>query len=599
MVSWVRILSNHTSWLGFDTETTGLDVYDGTDHMLGFSISLRTDAGPLAEYFPTHHEDGNNLTEYEWHTLMDIILQFPIAPHNLLFDSVVLRNVGYEVSKAVCTMKFAHLLNENDKTYDLESVTKRYLGRNGKEKSPLFQLALQAYGWRHMPAHIMHGYAKSDALAALDLLEAELAKAKKNNETRLLNYIKKIETPSIIGLGKMRQRGIGVDLETCREEELKGMAVMEELTEDFGFNPGSPDGLKRLLIDELELPIVKRNKPTKKYPEGGPSFDKDAMKEYDLILKVRAEKENDPEIGEITRKLFTFRGWQKSVTGYYRPYQKLVSDDGRLRAEYKPHGTVTGRFSCADPNLQQIPKETDKVWNGRVKECLTVDDGYVGIEFDYSQLEFRLAAAASKEYGLLDIFADPSRDIFTEMAAALNMSRQDTKTQTYSIQYGGGVKRIKTVFDISAAEAKARIDNFYAQYPNLLAASQHMSQMAKSRGYVEIWSGRRRHFKYPKDEYYKAFNSYVQGGAADIVKVVMNRCFRNIDCDDAQLLLQVHDSLVWKIREDKLAKFIPLIRQEMMGIGDSFGVRLDVDAHYWSHREALKMDNQKLELIAA
>lgn len=559
--------------------------------MLGFSIGLRTEAGVLAEYFPTHHKDGNNLTEYEWHTLMDIIMTKPLSAHNLLFDSVVMRNAGYEITKGVCTMKFAHLLNENYKLYSLEDVSKRYLGRNGKEKSPLFQLALQAYGWANMPAHIMHDYAKADAFAQVEVIEAEIRQAEKQGEERLMNYIKKVETPNIIGLGKMRQRGIGVDLKTCKVEEEKGMQVMEELTESFGFNPGSTKGLETLLIHELGLPVLKET------AAGNPSFAKDIMKDYDLILQMRAEKENDPELAGIARDLFTFRGWQKSVTGYYRPYQNLVSHDGRIRAEYKPHGTVTGRYACANPNLQQIPKETDKPWNGKVKECLVVDDGYVGIEFDYSQLEFRLAAAASKETKLLDIFADPSRDIFTEMSIELEMPRQDTKMQTYSIQYGGGVNRIKTVFNISAGEAKARIDNFYSIYPNLKKASDFMSMQAKSRGYVDIWTGRRRHFKYPKDEYYKAFNSYIQGGAADVVKIVMNECFKKIDNDDCQLLLQVHDSLVWKIKEDKLMEYIPRIRHEMMVIGERFGVRLDVDAHYWSHREALKTNG--MELMAA
>src|SRR4030095_487557 len=129
--------------------------------------------------------------------------------------------------------------------------------------------------------------------------------------------------------------------------------------------------------------------------------------------------------------------------------------DGRLRAEYKPHGTVTGRFSCADPNLQQIPKETDKPWNGAVKSCLIAEDGYKLYELDYSQLEFRLAASAAKEEGLLEIFDDPNRDVFTEMAAELGMDRNSTKTLNYTIQYGGGVKRIKAVFGVSASEAKS------------------------------------------------------------------------------------------------------------------------------------------------
>jgi DNA polymerase-1 len=283
---------------------------------------------------------------------------------------------------------------------------------------------------------------------------------------------------------------------------------------------------------------------------------------------------------EIGTRILEYRGWQKGVSGYYQPYQSKLSHDGRLRAEYKSHGTVTGRFSCADPNLQQIPKETDKEWNREVKGCLIGGIGKTLWELDYSQLEFRLAASAAKEDRLLGIFNDPTRDIFTEMAGQLGMQRQDTKTLTYTILYGGGVLRIKDVFGADDDKAAEIIDNFYSTYPQLRNARMFFGTRAKSDGYVEIWSGRRRHFRFPKEEHYKAFNSYVQGGAADLVKQVMVNVDRDVCNSECSLLLQVHDSLVFEIENGREEHYLPRIAEIMTA--PQFGVHLEVDSHRWS-----------------
>lgn len=583
--SWVRMIQK-APVIFFDTETTGLSVYDGTDTILGFSIAFRTEAGMIAEYFPMYHDCGENLTEHEWRTLLDLIMQKVLVMHNSIFDITVLANIGYVVTKFYDTMKLDHLINENHMSYSLDNVTLRWLGYKGKERSPEFELGMIAYGWAGMPARIMHHYALTDA-HILEPVFTKMLEVIEKHETRLINYWKKIEAPNLIGLTKMRQRGVRVVKELCAEQEAKGVEICKDIADNyFGFNPGSSKNLKMLLIDELGLPVIHKKRKRK---DGStistPTFDKEAMKRYDLMLQRKAETESDDSLKEIAQKLFTYRGWTKAVTGYYRPYQNLVSNDGRIRPEYKPHGTVTGRYSCADPNLQQIPKETDKAWNGQVKECLTGDDGYILWEFDYSQLEFRLAAAASKEKKLLEIFNDVDRDIFTEMAAQLGMERQDTKGLTYSIQYGAGITRIMDIFGVTQQEAKEIIDNFYDQYPNLKNASQVMARNARN-GSVQIWSGRKRHFRDPKNEYYKAFNSYVQGGAADVVKMVMNDALREIDNEnECRLLLQVHDSLVWEIKKGREDYYRPLIEEVMTRPSERFGVQLAVDGHFWSHRE--------------
>jgi DNA polymerase I-like protein with 3'-5' exonuclease and polymerase domains len=596
---WIDLITN-TELVGFDTETSGLLVYDQQDRMLGFSLAVKLDNGQfVGDYFPCQHMVlpggiDHNLPEEAWRYLLWLATRKTLVIHNSIFDKMVVMNEGYVISKFIDTMKYDHLLNENYIKYDLDSVTLRRLGYAGKDKNPMFEMAKLAWGW-DMPAEYIYDYAKADGIEALKAVYAQVEVAKKQNETKLNTYWSNTEAPSISALTFMRGWGVEIDTDICKREEEKGLAEKERITEFFGFNPGSPLGLKKLLIEELGLPVMYNKKKNK---EGeivtSQTFDKKAMERYEIILEGQDDR---GENKEIVKELLSYRGWGKSVSSYYQPYQRLLSPDGRLRPEYKPHGTKTGRWSCADPNLQQIPKETDKVWNGAIKDCLVSASGYTGWEIDYSQLEFRLAASASHSDNLLEIFADPHRDIFTEMAKMLDWSRNACKTLTYSTLYGAGVTRIMDAFGVNQGEATDLIEHFYSIYPNLRAAGKAMSVNAARQGYVDIWSGRRRHFEFPKKESFKAFNSFIQGGAADIVKTVIIDCFKEVVNEECRLLLQVHDSLWLEIAEGKETYYLPKIMEIMSRPGPKFGVALPTDCHPWSKREALAIpESTKLAL---
>lgn len=347
----------------------------------------------------------------------------------------------------------------------------------------------------------------------------------------------------------MESRGIGVDVEFCQYMEQKGKDEMERVVKELGLNPGNKADLTKLLIDELELPVVKVSEKT-----GKPSFDKFAMEEYDEILENR----DNP----TAKRVLEYRGWQKAVSSYYKPYQELLSSDGRLRADYKLHGTVTGRLSCQKPNLQQIPKEGTKAWNGRTKECFQAAPGFKLVEVDYSQLELRLGTAYSQEESLMVVFAE-GRDIFTEMSKELGMSRQETKGLVYSIQYGAGVNRISNIFDVSRQEAQTIINNFYKTYPGFRKMTRACESLVKKNSYLRLLSGRRRHFR-NDSEARKSFNSLIQGGAADLVERAMVRIFKQIDSDDCKMLLQVHDSIIFEMKEDRVMEFVPAIIKLMV-----------------------------------
>lgn len=578
---WVKLIDN-APVVGFDFETTGLDVYDGTDIPRGFSIGLRSGDGYISNYFPISHPIGENLLSCHWRLLLERIRLRPLVMHNAPFDLSVLYHMGIpEPAVFFCTQKLDHLLNENFPSYKLDYTTERWLGYRAKGYTAEFNAALLAWGWAGMPSQFMHKYASNDGAITIHTLD-NMVKSKEFTP-KLVQYWQKIEQPTLSLLGKMRREGVRIDIDYCHKNQLIGEARMLEIEQELGGRPSERTFLKRVLNDELGIPLLLNKK-------GKVSYDKDTMKRYEARLRRISESTGRRDIADLASRVLEYRGWQKAVSGYYVPYQRFVSPDGRLRASYNSTGTRTGRFSCSDPNLQQIPKEADKVWSAGVKGALIAKPGFTLWEIDYSQLEFRLAAAAAKEQSLLSIFADPDRDLFSEMAVVLGMVRQDTKTFTYSVQYGAGVPRVMDAFNVGEAQAKEMLGNFYEQFPMLRAASQHFGRLCKNTGYVELWTGRRRHFPNPEKEYYKAFNSYIQGGAADLVKQAMVECDREVCDENCILLLQVHDSIVFEVRNGYEDLYLPKAQEIMVRHSDYFGVQLAADTHRWSKNDYVEAE---------
>jgi DNA polymerase-1 len=304
------------------------------------------------------------------------------------------------------------------------------------------------------------------------------------------------------------------------------------------------------------------------------------MEEYESIL---ADLGDDPRASLILE----YRGWQKTVSASYEPFLKLASSDGRLRPNYKLHGTVTGRMSCEKPNLQQIPRISDKPWNGNLKQAFIATPGYTLFEADYSQLELRLATAYAGITSLTNAFAE-DRDVFTEMSQSLGMSRHDTKTLTYTIQYGGGINRISNVFKVSAAEATLIRDNFFNRYPEFRRITKEANDSAKRNGYVKLWSGRRRHFTDPAKDSFKAFNSAIQGGSADIVARVINRLTSEVADDRCYFLLQVHDSVVFEVQQGYESEYLIKIQNIMEDVElicpVATGVKFAVAINEWGKK---------------
>lgn len=527
--------------------------------------------GLVSHYMPFRHNNGTNL-ERKWLDAVREVLLFrdenklPTIWHNMKFDHESLHTIGIEVSGLydICTMLVSHLLNENLYVQSLDALTKQFLGDPGKKISPEFKRWIEKHGWGSVPSMEMYEYASYD----VDLLYRLWQHLKPQFEKEgLRNYWfdRKVHTVKLVR--EMERRGVAVDTALCEKMQFIGQQQMTDIVEILDANPASPKDLKKLLIDGLGLPVVKKT------PTGAACFDKQAMVEYEEMLE---RLDND-----TAKLVLAFRGWQKSTSSNYKPYIELLSPDGRLRPNYKLHGTKTGRWSCEKPNLQQIPRVSDKPWNGEMKSAFIARPGFSLWEADYGQLELRLATAYAEEESLLQVFAE-GRDIFTEMAQSTGLARHDQKTLVYTIQYGGGIRRISNVFGVDSHKAEQLRYAFYSAYPGFRAMSELASRTARTKKRVKIWTGRYRHFRFPQEEAHKAFNSVIQGGAADIVEGTMQRLFSGVDTPgECEMLLQVHDSVVFEIRDDLVEQYKPRIIEVMENVEPDFGVKFSVDFHQW------------------
>lgn len=557
--------------IAVDTETTGYEIRDGRGHAMGVSIAYNLAPNVVrSAYFPFRHKNGQNYDKIILDKVRRLIEDHPsVVMHNSKFDLVSLATLGINrTGKFYDTMLMAHMVDENVVSKALDYLGKYYLKDPGKEKMEALELFIKANGWSNVPAILMYSYACKDA--ELTLVLFHLLSSMMDAQDLFENNLWDIEQDFVRLLIKMEKRGVLIDTVLCEEQYDVGVDRMKELQSILKANPASPKDLEKLIIDDLGLPVVKRT------PKGKPSFDKEAMRDYEEALELLG---ND---NLVAKQILEYRGWQKTTSSNYAAYLELLSPDGRLRPNYKIHGTRTGRLSCEKPNLQQIPRASDNPWNGRLKQAFVAKDGYTLFEADYSQLELRLAAAYANEKSLLDAFSDRERDVFSEMAENLGMQRTPTKTLTYTIQYGGGVNRLMHVFGLDESKARAIRENFYETYPGFRRMTNIASVKAKRQGYLKLWTGRRRHFSDPQAEAHKAFNSVIQGGAAEIMKRTMLRMNNIVDTEDCRMLLQVHDSIVFEVKDSEREKILPEIQIVMESVEPDFGVRFACDVHPWS-----------------
>lgn len=567
--------------IAVDTETTGLHIRDGRDYAMGLSVAYEGGNGYKAMYFPFRHELGVNYDDEVLIAVKNLIEQSIIVFHNSKFDLVSLATLGIDFQGAFFdTLIMAHLINENwPMRKDLDTLCRSYVGKEiGKVMDPWLKAYIDAFGWAKVPSEHMYNYAMEDAHVTLILLKTLLPRYKEEATEEIWEHKQKF----VRVINAMEKWGVKVDVEKAKALLAKGTKRVGELKWELKFNANSSKQKKEFFIDQLGLPVLEYT------DKGVPSFNKSVMPMYEKMMEERFP--GDTRV----KKILEYMGWVHSMGLFYRPWIEYLSPDGRLRPEYRLHkdeegGTTTGRLSCQKPNLQQIPRVTDKDWNKEVKTCLIPEEEYTLIEADYSQLELRLATAYANEKTLKNVFNE-GRDIFSEMAYQMGLTRDATKTFVYSTQYGAGNRRISHVFGVSMAAAQTLRDNYYRTYPGFAKFSENCSETAFRIKKIKTWSGRYRHFRNPEEEAHKAMNACIQGGAADIVERIMVKCYEEfVDPEKCRMLLQIHDALVFEVRNDVLMEYAQKIKDTMEDVNSimDFGVKFNVDVHKLGSKEQI------------
>jgi DNA polymerase-1 len=398
--------------------------------------------------------------------------------------------------------------------------------------------------------------------------EKSAASAKESIDTQLhrdekiAQVYRYIEEPLIPVIKNMEENGILVDQQFFSDLSKKYHIELDILAKKIHslagseFNIKSPKQLSVALFNEMGLSV----KGIKKSKTG--SYSTNAS----ILEKLHDEHEIIPLISE-------YRELDKLLGTYIDTIPTMVEEDKRLHAEFIQNGTVTGRFSSRNPNMQNIPTRTEL--GRKIREGFIASPGTLLVSLDYSQIELRCLALLSGDEALIDIF-NAAQDIHSAVAALIgNVTidkvdrdmRRKAKIVNFGILYGMGINSLKKEMNTTREEAQKFYDGFFTQFPKATAFLESTKDFARARGYSETLFGRRRQFKNINSKlgFIKAMaermalNAPIQGTSADMIKLAMIQIHDWLEKEQkkpiAQLILQIHDEIVYQVKESFVKEF--------------------------------------------
>lgn len=568
--------------LAVDTETTAREPGRATQpmwaEMVGICLAFKPRAGV---YVPVRGPLGAEVLSVEQvREALGPVLADPAVTkiaHHAKFDRLVLGRAGMELAGPVFdTMLAAYVLDASRPSFKLDNLVKQDLGEDcipiedligkGKNQTTMDRVQLEA----------MTCYSAQDADVTLRLanhLEPQL------KASGLEALFAELEMPLSPVLGDMERIGVRVEPAALKKLELalsnEADVLRDRIVALAGrpFNPDSPKQLAVVLFEDLQLPVIKKKKT-------GPSTDVSVLEE------LAAEHELPAAVLEY-RKLTKLLGtYLKGLAACIHP------QTGRVHTSFHQTGTVTGRLSSSDPNLQNIPIRTEQ---GRlIRSAFVADPGCVLLSADYSQVELRVLAHFCEDPTLLAAFA-ADRDIHRTVAAEVfgvaaeevtAEQRAKAKTVNFGIVYGQTAYGLSRSLRIGRGEAQEFIVGYHKRFPQIRDFLASCVEQAKAQGYVETILGRRRPIdgldsRNPTQRSAAerlAINSVVQGSAADLIKKAMLAIAGRIASQQrpSKMLLQIHDELVFEVPEGDLPAEREMILAEMTGAFD-LKVPLKVD----------------------
>ncbi len=411
-------------------------------------------------------------------------------------------------------------------------------------------------------------------------LETVLDERLKNEH--LSKVYENIENKLIPVLAKMELEGIKVDLKYFETYKIELQEKIKKLEEEIyllageKFNIGSPKQLAEILFEKLEIEPVKKTKT-------GYSTDVE-------VLEALALREIS-----IAEKLLEYRSYAKLLSTYVEPLPKLVDENSRIHTTFNQNGTSTGRLSSTNPNLQNIPSKTEE--GMKIRKGFVSKEGYSFISFDYSQIELRVLAELSKDENLVHAYSKDkdlhdltARRLFykTEEEEVTREERSIAKVINFSILYGKTPFGLSKELKIPMAEAKIYINTYFEQYPKVRTFLNDVLENARLNGFVETLYGTRRYISginssnknLQAQAERMAVNTVVQGTAANILKVVMIELYKTLkDKTDIKMLLQVHDELIFEVKDESIDKYMTVIDDLMENTIKFDSVRLKANGN--------------------
>ncbi|WP_094751471.1 DNA polymerase I [Psychromonas sp. CD1] len=560
----------------FSIQTTSSDYMQAK--IVGFSFALQCQSKDADEinieaiYLPLKHDYLDAPQQLEYNEILDKLkpLLENSTPKKVVYNLKYMRSVllqeGIKLQGvAFDTMLEAYVLDSTGK-HDRTSLTIKYLqyqcvpfeslAGKGKKQLPLNKISI-----KDVTSYV--GVNVELTLRLHLLLWPKLEKL-----PCLVALYQDIELPLAHVLSDIELGGVEIDAKMLAEQsveigirlaEIEKCAYLEAGKE---FNLSSPKQLQNILFEDLKLPILKKT------PKGAPSTAEEVLVEL-------------AETYALPKLVIEHRGLSKLKSTYTDKLPKMINAlTGRVHTSYHQAVTVTGRLSSSDPNLQNIPIRSPR--GRRIRQAFIAPTGYKIVAADYSQIELRIMAHLSQDKGLLDAFstgldihkATASEVFSVALEDVTTEQRRSAKAINFGLIYGMSAFGLAKQLKISRSEAQQYMDKYFNRYPGVLIYMQETREKARKNCFVETISGRRlqlpninaRNGILKKASERAAINAPMQGTAADIIKKAMLDIALWIEKQDSaqvQLLMQVHDELVFCIKDEYVENYTHKIKEIM------------------------------------
>jgi len=568
--AWVDKLRT-AELIAFDTETTSIDAMRAD--IVGLSLAVETGE---ACYIPVAHDFPGAPAQLPRELVLaklKPIFEDPARPklgQHAKYDINMLSHYGIVLQGLKHdSMLESYVWNATATRHDMDSLARKYLGYETVKYEEVAGKGAKQISFSQVDLDTACRYAAEDADITLRLHRALWPLLE--HVPRLRGVYEDIEIPLVPVLAGMEQRGVLIDVASLRLQSQQLGKRMLELqqqawkTAGHDFSLDSPKQLQSVLFDELGLPAKLRT------PTGQPSTNEEALE---------AIADEHP----LPRLILDYRGLAKLRSTYTEKLAEIVNPrTGRVHTSYHQGAVATGRVSSSDPNLQNIPVRTEE--GRRIRQAFIAPPGWKVMAADYSQIELRIMAHLSGDEGLMRAFQEGG-DVHRATAAEVfglapeevsANQRRAAKAINFGLMYGMSAFGLARQLGVDRGEASDYMARYFARYPGVHAFMDATREQAHRDGYVETIFGRRLYLENLTNRNQAlragaeraAVNAPMQGSAADIIKRAMISVAAWLKGrDDAHMLMQVHDELVFEVHEDAVDEVRAAVVARMSGAAE-------------------------------